>query len=98
MMKSDCQENETPSPYNEILKMLTAISSCMVAGHQDLQNQLTRNDLKKLETEFQHVRDENAKLYHELHQEFSATLGQPFVTSNTPVTSSATGSSSDFQT
>jgi len=46
MMKSDCQENETPSPYNEILKMLTAISSRMVPGHQDLQNQLTRNDLK----------------------------------------------------
>jgi hypothetical protein len=46
----------------------------------------------------QQVRDENAKLHHELHQEFSATLGQPFVTTNTPVTSSATGSSSNFQT
>jgi hypothetical protein len=81
MMESDCQDsklppapNESSSPHNEILKMLTAIPSCMLAGHQDLQNQQIHHDLK-LEIELQRVRDENAKLRHELRQEFSATLG-----------------------
>jgi len=55
-MESDCQDTkllgdqkESSSTNDEILNMLTAISSRMVAGHQDLQNQLIRNNLK-LET------------------------------------------------
>ncbi len=59
LMESDCREEPSPlmpssstSSNDEILKLLTAILSQMVVGHQDLQNQLLRsNDSLKAELE-----------------------------------------------
>jgi hypothetical protein len=111
-MESDCQDTKLLGD-DEILNMLTAISSRMVAGHQDLQNQLIHNDLK-LETELQRVREENAQLRQDLRQEFGSVLSNgitssspqvlPDVTLSSPPvpspssTQPATSPSQDFQT
>jgi hypothetical protein len=48
-MEADCKEkqwvsNTSSSSNDEILKILTAISSQMVVGQQDLQNQLVNSN------------------------------------------------------
>jgi len=80
-MESDYQDSQatmdqrtSSSPNEEIIQMLTAISTRMVSGQQDLQNQLIRNDLK-LEAELQRVRDDNEKFRQELRQEFITSIG-----------------------
>lgn len=93
--------------------MLSAISARIVTGHQDLQNQLLRSDMK-LENELQHVRDENDRFHEELRREFGTTVVQssipvsPVVSSSVSnptysvVATSSSGpssvSTSDFQT
>jgi len=93
--------------------MLSAISARIVTGHQDLQNQLLRSDMK-LENELQHVRYENDRFREELRREFGTTVVQssipvsPVVSSSVSnptysvVATSSSGpssvSTSDFQT
>ncbi len=64
-MKADCKEeprvpSTSSSSNDEILKILTAISSQMVVGHQDLQSQLISSN-QSLTAELQRVREENEK-------------------------------------
>jgi len=89
-MESDYQDSKPPvdsnissSSNDEIIKMLTALSNCMVTGQQDLQNQLIRNDLK-LESELQRIREENLQLRQELRQEFSSSLNMSTNSSSEP--------------
>jgi hypothetical protein len=89
-MESDYQDNKAPieptassTSNDEIIKVLTAISSRMATGHQELQNQLICNDLK-LETELQRVREENIQLHQDLHQEFLNSMSQVPVISTSP--------------
>ncbi len=98
-MESDYQDSKVPvnqppsfSPNDEILKMLTAISSQMVVGQQDLQNQLIHNDLK-LQTELQRVLEENEKFKQEIRAELQGNSSQPNISGHTsspsvPMTSS----------
>jgi len=89
-MESDCKDeaktftsNSTASSSNdEILKILTAISSQMVVGHRDLQSQLISHNLH-LKEELQKVKEENEKFRQEIRAELSST------TSTQPVLSSS---------
>ncbi len=89
-MESDCKDevktftsNSSASSSNdEILKILTAISSQMVVGHQDLQSQLISHNLH-LREELQKVKEENEKFRQEIRAELSST------TSTQPVLSSS---------
>jgi len=99
-MESDYQESKVQvdqvpslSSNDKILKMLTAISSQMVVGQQDLQNQLIRNDLK-LQNELQRVMEENEKFKHEIRAELQGTSFQAAVVDPTSNHFSATSSSS----
>jgi hypothetical protein len=99
-MESDYQESKVSvdqvpslSSNDEILKMLTAISSQMVIGQQDLQNQLIRNDLK-LQNELQRVMEENEKFKHEIRAELQGTSFQAATVDPTSNHFSATSSSS----
>jgi hypothetical protein len=89
-MESDCKDevktftsNSSASSSNdEILKILTAISSQMVVGHQDLQSQLISHNLH-LREELQKVKEENEKFCQEIHAELSSTTSsQPVVSSS----------------
>jgi hypothetical protein len=89
-MESDYQDNKVPiepttssTSNDDIIKLLTAISSRMVTGHQELQSQLIRNDLK-LETELQRVREENMQLCQDLRREFRSSMSQVPVISTSP--------------
>ena len=89
-MESDYQDNKVPiepttssTSNDDIIKLLTAISSRMVTGHQELQSQLIRNDLK-LESELQRVREENMQLCQDLRQEFRSSMSQVPVISTSP--------------
>jgi hypothetical protein len=88
LMESDCREEPSPlmpssstSSNDEILKLLTAISSQMVVGHQDLQNQLLSSNVS-LKAELEKVREENEQFKQEMRTELTRT-----VTSNTQSTS-----------
>lgn len=65
LMESDCKDDvissvpsSSPSSNDEILKVLTAISSQMVVGQHDLQQQLVSSNLY-LKTELEKVREED---------------------------------------
>jgi hypothetical protein len=83
-MESDCKEegistvpgSSSSSSNDEILKILTAISSQMVVGHQDLQNQLISNN-HQLKEELQHVKEENEKFRQEICAEISTSSSVP---------------------
>jgi hypothetical protein len=72
-MESDCKEegistvpgSSSSSSNDEILKILTAISSQMVVSYQDLQNQLISNN-HQLKEELQGVKEENEKFRQEI--------------------------------
>ena len=68
-----------PSSNDEILKILTAISSQMVVGHQDLQNQLLSSN-QTLQAELQKVREENEKFKQEMRAELSGISSSPTTT------------------
>ena len=89
-MESNCKDevktftsNSSASSSNdEILKILTAISSQMVVGHQDLQSQLISHNLH-LREELQKVKEENEKFRQEIRAELSSTTStQPVVSSS----------------
>jgi hypothetical protein len=90
-MESNCEDevnSHVPnslasSSNNEILKILTAISSQMVVGHQDLQNQLVSHNLH-LKEELQKVREENKKFKQEIRAELSSTPSTPALPSVIP--------------
>jgi len=83
-MESDCKEegistvpgSSLSSSNDEILKLLTAISSQMVVGHQDLQNQLISNN-HQLKEELQRVKEENEKFKQEIRAEISTSSSVP---------------------
>ncbi len=91
-MESDCKEDHasgsspTISTSNdEILKVLTALSSQMVVGHQDLQKQLLSSN-NFLKAELHKVKEENEKFRLEMRAEMhnSTSSSVPSVPSNTP--------------
>jgi len=103
-MESDCKDKEpTPvlnssmaSSIDEILKILTVISSQMVVGHQDLLSQLVRNNLH-LQEELQRVREDNERFKQEICAEITSSTSPPTVvlppviptvSTNVPVTTS----------
>jgi len=78
-MEPECEEEHVSSaskpsatPNDEILKILTAISSQMVVGQQDLQNQLISSSTF-LKNELQKVREETKKFKLEMQAELNAT-------------------------
>jgi hypothetical protein len=83
-MESNCKEEvvstapsfSVSSSNDEILKILTAISSQMVVGHQDLQSQLVSNNLHLTE-ELKRVREEHEKFKQKIHAELSSTSSLP---------------------
>jgi hypothetical protein len=97
-VESDCKDNDASAvssnlmpSHEEVLKILTGISSQMVVGHQELQSQLINNNLQ-LQTELQRVREENEKFTLEMHTELS-NHSLPNVTTP-PISSTTSGSSS----
>jgi len=79
LMEPECEEEHVSSaskpsatPNDEILKILTAISSQMVVGQQDLQNQLISSSTF-LKNELQKVREETKKFKLEMQAELNAT-------------------------
>jgi hypothetical protein len=102
------------SSNDEILKILTAISSQMHAGHQDLQSQLVSNNLH-LQEELQRVREDNERFKQKIRAEISSSPSPPTVvlppvipnvSTSVPVTTSvssmggatAVSNQADFQT
>ncbi len=80
-MESDCKQegvsgSSSSSSNDEILKILTAISSQMVVSHQALQNQLISNN-HQLKEELPRVKEENKKFRHEIHAEISTSSSVP---------------------
>jgi hypothetical protein len=84
-MESDCKEEANSSipsssaaSNDEILKILTAISSQMVVGHQDLQAQLISSNYF-LENELQKIREETEQFKLEMRAEMNApsNVGHP---------------------
>jgi hypothetical protein len=75
-METDCKEESnaslmpkaSASSNDEILQVLTAISSQMIVGHQDLQNQLISSN-QQLQTGLQRVREDNENFKREMRLE-----------------------------
>jgi len=91
-MEADCKEEQrvpstSSSSNDEILKILTAISSQMVVGQQDLQNQLV-NSNQSLMAELQKVREENEKFKQEIRAKLQSS--SPLPTIQASVVSSST--------
>jgi hypothetical protein len=89
-MESDYKEepsvpSTSPSSNDEILKIITAISSQMVVGHKDLQNQLLSSN-QTIQAELQKVREENEKFKQEMWAELSSVSSYP--TTNVPILAS----------
>ena len=109
-MEADCKEepqvtSTSSSSNDEILKILTAISSQMVVGQQDLQNQLLSSN-QSLQAELQKVRDENEKFKQEMRAEFqnsspvvptTTTVVDSTTSVSAPLSVSSSNSSMDFQ-
>jgi hypothetical protein len=94
-MESDCEENrlgqlktEVSSTSNEILTMLSAISSQMMVGHQDLQQQ---NSL--LSAELQKVIADTDNFKKEMRDELSRLQQHTVSLSSTPMVSNIQSSS-----
>lgn len=106
-MESDCKEevvstdpsSSSSSPNDEIIKYLQAISSQMVVGHQDLQNQLLSTNMQ-LTGELQKVQEEHKKFKQEIHAEMISSSSLPYIpgpsmpTVTTTIPSSVTQSTS----
>jgi hypothetical protein len=91
-MEADCKEepqllSTSSSSNDEILKILTAILSQMVVGHQDLQSQLV-NSNQSLTAELQKVREENEKFKQEIRAEMQRPSSLP--TTRAPIVQSST--------
>jgi hypothetical protein len=80
LMEYDCKDDvfssvpsSSTSSNDEILKILTAISSQMVVGQHDLHQQLVSSNMY-LKTELQKVRVENEKFKQEMRTELMNTV------------------------
>jgi hypothetical protein len=97
-MEADCKEeprllSTSSSSNDEILKILTAILSQMVVGHQDLQSQLV-NSNQSLKAELQKVREENEKFKQEIWAEMQRSSSLP--TTSAPIVQSSTSMSASM--